>query len=143
MLNKPLYIVTTIISLLICSSTFANEDSRQLVEFPEMMQTHMLSNMRDHLQALNDILIYMNNGDLDKAADTAEKRLGMSSLDTHGASHLGKFMPEGMAKAGTTMHKAASRFALKAQEGEILPAYKMLSEITSSCIACHSSYRIR
>jgi cytochrome c556 len=41
------------------------------------------------------------------------------------------------------MHRAASRFALKAQEGEVLPAYKALSEITAACVACHSGYRIR
>lgn len=125
------------------SDMSATEDTRQLVKLPDMMQTHMLSNMRDHLSAINDILQYMNEGELDKAADVAEKRLGMSSLESHGASHLGKFMPEGMAKAGTSMHKAASRFALKAQEGEILPAYKLLPEITSSCVACHASYKIK
>ena len=56
---------------------------------------------------------------------------------------MSKFMPEGMQQAGTSMHRAASRFALKAQEGEALPAYSALSEVTSACVACHSSYRIR
>ena len=52
-------------------------------------------------------------------------------------------MPKGMQDAGTAMHKAASRFALKAQEGEVLPAYKALNEVTSACVACHAGYRIR
>ncbi len=108
-----------------------------------MMRQHMLSNMRDHLLALNEILTNMAKGQLDKAADIAESRLGMSSLEAHGASHMAKFMPEGMREAGTSMHRAASRFALKAQEGEVLPAYNALSEVTSACVACHSGYRIR
>ncbi len=108
-----------------------------------MMQQHMLSNMRDHLAAINEILIYLDNDELEKAAETAEYRLGMSSLKSHGASHMAKFMPEGMRHAGTTMHKAASRFALKAQEGEALPAYKALSAITAACVACHSGYRVK
>jgi len=103
----------------------------------------MMSNMRDHLVTINEILIDMANDQLDKAADVAESRLGMSSLILHGASHMAKFMPEGMQQAGTNMHRAASRFALKAQEGEALPAYNALSRITSACVACHSSYRIR
>ena len=123
--------------------TQAGEDSRQLVELPEMMQQHMMSNMRDHLVALNQILVNMANGQLDQAAEVAESRLGMSSLEAHGASHMAQFMPEGMRQAGTSMHRAASRFALKAQEGDALPAYKALSEITSACVACHSAYRIR
>ena len=121
----------------------AAEDTRQLVKLPEMMQQHMLSNMRDHLNTLNQILIYMSADELGKAADIAEARLGMSSLTLHGASHMAKFMPKAMQDAGTNMHKAASRFALKAQEGELKPAYKALTEVTSSCIGCHSAYRIR
>lgn len=139
-----------IIKFMICiliiftNSLFASEeDPRQFVELPEMMQKHMMSNMRDHLKTINEILIYLSNKEMDKAAHVAEQRIGMSSLDSHGASHMGKFMPEGMRQAGTNMHKAASRFALKAEEGELLPAYKMLSEITSTCVACHSAYRIK
>lgn len=121
----------------------ADVDARQLVVLPEMMQQHMMSNMRDHLVAINEILANMANDELDKAAEVAESRLGMSSLESHGARHMAKFMPEGMRHAGTSMHKAASRFALKAQEGEALPAYQSLSEVTSACVACHAGYRIR
>lgn len=127
---------------LIFSSVQAGEDSRQLVELPEMMQQHMLSNMRDHLAAINEILNHLANEEFDQAAHVAESRLGMSSLKSHGASHMGKFMPKGMRQAGQNMHKAASRFALKAEEGEALPAYKVLSEVTSTCVTCHTGYRI-
>ena len=119
------------------------DDNRQLVELPTMMQAHMLSNMRDHLISLNAILQHLDKGELDQAAEVAENRLGMSSLELHGASHMAGFMPEGMRDIGTRMHQAASRFALKAQEGEPLPAYRMLSEITAECVACHTAYRIR
>jgi len=125
------------------NTSTAEEDSRQLVQLPETMQQHMMSNMRDHLAAVNEMLITMANGDLEKAADIAESRLGVSSLESHGASHMAEFMPEGMRQAGTSMHRAASRFALKAQEGEVPPAYEALSEITTACVACHSAYRIR
>ena len=120
----------------------ASGDSRVPVKLPQMMQQHLLSNMRDHLAAINEILVFLGNGELDMAAETAEFRLGMSSLESHGASHMAGFMPEGMRRAGTAMHQAASRFALKAQEGEVLPAYRALSGITSACVACHSGYRI-
>jgi len=56
---------------------------------------------------------------------------------------MAPYMPEGMRDAGTAMHRAASRFALKAGEGEALPAYKMIGDITASCVACHTAYRIR
>jgi len=142
-MNKSLHAIAPILLLFTSNISFADEDSRELVELPEMMQQHMMSNMRDHLMAINEILVYMANGQPDQAAEVAESRLGMSSLNTHGASHMAKFMPEGMRQAGTSMHRAASRFALKAQEGEALPAYSALTEVTSACVACHSGYRIR
>ena len=41
------------------------------------------------------------------------------------------------------MHRAASRFARKAQEGELQGAIEALSAITAACVVCHSAYRIR
>lgn len=143
MMKTHCLVLALFISSLPLGNPAASEDTRVLVEMPTMMQEHMMSNMRDHLAAINEILVYLGDDEMDKAADTAEFRLGMSSLETHGASHMAKFMPEGMRQAGTSMHRAASRFALKAQEGEALPAYKALSDITSACVACHSGYRIK
>jgi hypothetical protein len=142
-MNKIHYLYFAVLITSLPGNSVASNDTRVLVELPEMMQQHMLANMRDHLNAINEILVYLGNGELEKAAETAEYRLGMSSLESHGASHMAKFMPEGMRQSGTAMHKAASRFALKAQEGEALPAYRALSEITSACVACHSGYRVK
>lgn len=138
-----LNIITPMLLLFASNTSNANEDSRQLVDFPEIMQRHMMSNMRNHLMSINEILIDMANGQLDRAAEVAESRLGMSSLASHDASHMAKFMPQGMQQAGTNMHRAASRFALKAQEGKASAAYQALTEVTAACVACHSGYRIR
>jgi hypothetical protein len=142
-MNKLLMLVPIFLLVTGSNLSLASEDSRQLVELPDMMQQHMMANMRDHLAAINEILLHMGNGKLDKAADVAEQRLGMSSLESHNASHMAKFMPADMRQVGTSMHQAASRFARKAQEGEPLPAYQALTEVTRSCVACHSAYRIR
>ncbi len=121
----------------------ATHDARQLVPLPDPMQRHMLANMRDHLSALNDIIHHLAQGRLDEAADTAENRLGMSSLPRHGARHMAAHMPEGMRRIGTRMHHAASRFARMAQEGDRDAAYRALADITAACVACHGAYRVR
>ncbi len=117
-------------------------DGRVLVDMPPMMRDHMLGNMRDHLEAVNEILGHLAAGDGDAAAAVAEQRLGMSSLDDHGAAHMAPLMPEGMRQAGTAMHRAASRFALRAEEGEIGPAIAALGEVTAACVACHAGWRV-
>lgn len=121
-------------------------DDRQKVELPPMMREHMLANMRDHLLALQEITAYLASGAYDQAAEVAENRLGMSSLDAHGASHMAKFMPEGMAAMGTGMHRAASRFAISANDAEIegglAKAFGALSEVMQQCVACHAAFRV-
>lgn len=141
---KPMaYILPALLIMFPPAKALAAEDARELLEFPQMMRQHMLANMRDHLAAINEIIVYLGEGDLDRAADTAESRLGMSSLESHGAGHMGRFMPEGMRSIGQTMHRAASRFARTAQEGEALPAYRALGAVTSACVGCHAAYRVQ
>ena len=134
----------TIGTCLLASVTVAGaNEMRALVTMPEKMQEHMLTNMRDHLTAVNEILAHLNARRWQQAADVAEDRLGMSSLKAHGAAHMAGYMPKPMQDIGTSMHRAASRFALTAQEGELAPALQGLQEVTTACVACHASYRIR
>jgi hypothetical protein len=122
-------------------------DQRQLVDLPAPMQEHMLGNMRDHLVAMGEIQAALAAGKYDQAADIAENRIGMSSLEAHGASHMAPYMPKPMQEIGTSMHRAASRFALTAQEakldGGVPRALSALSDLTQRCAACHASYRLR
>ena len=133
------------ISMIVTSATFA-QDTREQVDFPPMMQEHMMANMRDHLLAIQTITQQLSLHQFDAAADTAEHRLGMSAMDTHGSSHMGKLMPKGMAIIGTNMHHAASRFALAAKDAEIdgglEKAFGALSEVMQQCVACHTGYKI-
>lgn len=120
----------------------AGEDGRIKVNLPPMMKDHMLGNMRDHLQAVNEIQSALAKGDYEKASDIAETRIGMSSMAAHNASHMAPFMPEGMRNIGTEMHHAASRFAMTAQEGDLSRSLEALSKVTDQCVACHMTYRV-
>lgn len=138
---------TFVMSLMALFPAAHAADPRQLVEMPAPMQEHMLTNMRDHLVAMGDIQAALGKGDFELAADIAEQRIGMSSLQTHGASHMAPYMPKGMQETGTAMHHAASRFALTAQEAAVandMPrALGALAELTQQCTACHAGYRLR
>ena len=121
-------------------------DARQLVKFPEPMRLHTIGNMRDHLLALQEIDEALARNDFDKAATVAEQRLGMSSLEAHGAAHLAPYMPQGMQDIGTRMHRAASRFAVEAQNAsvsnDVRPALAALGTVMQQCVACHAAYRL-
>jgi hypothetical protein len=139
-------ILSLIVFTLILSDPTAANDARQLVEFPPMMRQHLLSNMRNHLLAITEIQQALSSGSFDQAAEIAEKRIGMSSLISHGASHMAPYMPKAMQEIGTQMHRAASQFAIIAQEtavdGDIKRAIGSLSKITQQCVACHAAFRV-
>lgn len=125
----------------------AAADTRQAIELPAMMREHMLANMRDHLSALAEIQAALGAGRYEQAAEAAEQRIGMSSLERHGASHMAPYMPKAMQDIGTNMHSAASRFARTAQEAAVArePARAIgaLAEVTQQCVACHARFRLK
>lgn len=121
-------------------------DTRVLVPFPPALTAHTLANMRDHLLALKEINDALARGDYDLAAKVAEERLGMTSLEAHGAHEVAKYMPQGMQDAGTAMHRAASRFAIAVRDagvtGDLKPALGALSDVMGACVGCHAGYRL-
>lgn len=134
-------------------------DSRQVVDLPTAMRKHMLSNMRSHLAAVSDIVAALSAGDGTKAAAIAETRLGLESPGaaacnpSHGtemsamAAAMAEHMPDEMRKLGFTMHEAASAFAKEAaktqQSNDMKPVLAALAQVTQSCAACHSAYRLQ
>lgn len=123
------------------------EDHRQLVAMPAPAQAAQRADMLDHLAALNEILGYAAEGKWAEAGETAEKRLGESSMGKYRVALRGqgpgRFMPEGMRQLGWNQHSAASQFARIAKEGDPAKSLAALQQLTQSCVACHMSYRTR
>lgn len=137
-------------ALLAASSAIASDDRRTLVTLPPHMQDHMLGNMRDHLLALDEALAALAAGQIKRAGDIVEQRIGMASLVMHDAAHMGKFMPEPMREMGMALHRSASGLAIAATDAEVENTYgaqrkvfQALHDITQACATCHSAYRIR
>ena len=64
------------------------KDDREFVRFPDELRQHTLTNMRDHLLALQEIQEAIARGQEAAASRIAEQRLGMSSLSVHGAQEV-------------------------------------------------------
>lgn len=122
-------------------------DPRTIVHLPDELRIHTLANMRDHLLALSEIQEALAREQFENAGEIAERRLGMSSLELHGAHKVGQYMPSAMAAIGIEMHHAASRFAVSASDaavaGDVKPALAALSDVTRQCVACHSGFRVQ
>jgi hypothetical protein len=79
-LNSIRYLYLAAMAALVYSlpgTLSAANDSRIAVELPAMMQQHMLSNRREHLAAISEILAFLEKNLL---AETAEHRPGAPCL---------------------------------------------------------------
>lgn len=137
-------------------------DQRRRLDFPPMMQTHLLGNMRSHFVALQEIMSALAAADGGKAAKVARERLGVESPNAAacvqpkegGMSHMGDMaammahhMPDEMRAMGLAMHESASAFADVAEKippgGDIKPALAALAQVAQNCAACHAAYKLR
>jgi hypothetical protein len=140
---------TAVAGFLVCALAVSASPSagREQAELPEFASKHLLSTMRDHLEALEAVTGSLAERDYEGAAKIAEVRLGMSSVEIHYEKHVGKYMPEGMRTLGTRMHEAATRFAETARtmgpEDDPEKLFGGLADIMEQCVACHDSYRTR
>jgi len=123
------------------------DDPRQLVTMPPIARTVMREDMIDHLGALTEIVGLLAADKLKEAGEVAEKRMGRSTMGKHAARTRGKgpgrFMPPEMHGIAMAGHDAASEFAKVAATGDKAQTLAALQALTSTCVACHASYRTR
>lgn len=127
------------------SQSSTSLDQRQYVAMPNETKMLLRKDMLSHLSAMNEIIGYLAKNNLASAAEVAESRMGKSSMGKHRGTGMGpgRFMPLEMRKMGWGMHDAASEFSEIAKQGDLKKSYGALQKISSSCVACHYSYRIR
>lgn len=118
---------------------------RTYVKIPDKERQILHEDMLDHLAVLNEINRYLAENDLRAAAEVAETGMGRSLLSKYQDKDMrpGRYMPKEMREIGWELHKAASEFAQAARQGDLNKTLQAYHHITSTCVACHYSYRIR
>jgi hypothetical protein len=120
-------------------------DLRSYVEMPEKARQILQEDMLDHLAVLNEINRYLAEDDLPAAADVAENGMGRSLLSKYQDEEMrpGRHMPKEMREIGWELHDAATQLVTAARQGNLKKTLLAYQRITSACVACHYSYRIR
>jgi hypothetical protein len=120
-------------------------DMRTFVEMPENARKILQGDMLDHLAVLNEINRNLSENNLNSAAEVAETGMGRNLLSKYQDVNMrpGRYMPREMREIGWELHRAATRFAEVAREGNLQKTLQAYQRITEACVACHYSYRTR
>jgi hypothetical protein len=117
------------------------EDGRTTIVLSETEKATVLSEMRDLLEGVQIITGALAVNDLEAVADAASSR-GMVMANSDSPELLAK-LPLEVKTLGLGAHAAFDNLAAMASEGsEANVLLAELSDMMSSCVACHQQYRI-
>jgi len=138
---------TVILMALLAGSAMAADDMRQLAKLPPQAEANLREEMRTSLLQLNEVIGLVIAGKVKEAGELAEKELGLTAMGKNRALPIearpGANMPTAMHLIGMDGHKEASAFAAIASTGDREKTLAAIPKLTTPCIACHYSYRIR
>jgi Cytochrome C' len=114
-------------------------DERRPVPLLPMMAQHQKENMREHLEAVQEIVAAAATGEFDKVA-VAGKRLGYSEHMGRMCEHMGAGAP-GFTEQALSFHRTADEIAAAAAKQDGAAVLASLSKTLRACTSCHATYK--
>ncbi len=117
----------------------AKQGERQPLYLLDMMAEHQKQNMREHLEAVNEIVAALAKRDY-QAIETAAKKLGMSPEMEQMCTHMGAATP-GFTERAMAFHSTADEIIPPAKRNDSTQVLAALNKTLSTCVSCHATYR--
>jgi cytochrome c556 len=114
-------------------------DARRPVPLLPMMAQHQRANMRDHLEAVQEVVAAIADSDFQKVA-TAAKRMGFSEAMGRMCEHMGAGAP-GFTEQALRFHHTADEIAVAATKQDDKAVLTALSKTLRTCTSCHATYK--
>jgi hypothetical protein len=114
-------------------------DERRPVPLLPMMAQHQKENMREHLEAVQEVVAAAATGEFDKVA-VAGKRLGYSEHMGRMCEHMGAGAP-GFTEQALSFHHTADAIVSAAEKRDGAAVLAALSKTLRVCTSCHATYK--
>lgn len=115
------------------------DDDRQSLGIKGTPQgVHQLSNMREHLAAISEIVGLMNTGKYDEASTIATEKLGLT-LEKN--SMCGSFKNQSFEQMGVVFHKSGDNLAQTLKTKDYAKSMVALEKVLNGCVLCHSTFK--
>lgn len=114
-------------------------DQRRPVPLLPQMAQHQKENMRDHLEAVQELVAAAAVSDFEKVALSA-KRMGFSESMGRMCEHMGAGAP-GFTEHALGFHHSADEIAVAAKKQDGAAVLAALSKTLKACTTCHATYK--
>lgn len=113
-------------------------DTRTSLGLSAEMKQHQLSNMREHLDAVNSIIGLVAESKFEDASKIAHTKLGLTPEMQKMCSMMGdeKFM-----KLGFAFHKSGDDLGDALKTGDAKASLRALNKTMQYCVECHATYQ--
>lgn len=114
------------------------DDERVSLEVTGQRAKHQLMNMRDHVEAVQEILAYLSQEDYDNASIVASKRLGLTKQMQMMCSSFGN---EEFEDLGFGFHNSADKMSEVFKTKDMNKSLEALSVTMNYCVTCHAKFK--
>jgi hypothetical protein len=114
-------------------------DVRTPLPMVPMMANHQKENMRDHLLAVQEIVLALASDDF-AAIERAAERIGFSQETGQMCTHMGA-AATGFTEQALAFHHTADRIVIAARERDRARVLGQLGATLEACTSCHSSWK--
>ena len=116
-------------------------DQRRPLPLLPMMAAHQKENMREHLEAVQEVVAAAAVNDFDKVAGAA-KRMGFSESMGRMCEHMGAGAP-GFTEQALAFHHTADEIVSAATRQDGPGVLAALSKTLRACTSCHATFKQR
>jgi hypothetical protein len=114
-------------------------DARSAVPLVPMMANHQRQSMRDHLLAVQEIVVAASTDDF-TAIEQAAGRIGFSEQMGAMCTHMGAGAP-GFTERALDFHRTADTIAAAARAHDRDAVMRALGATLQTCTGCHATFR--
>lgn len=113
-------------------------DTRTSLGLPEEMKQHQLSNMREHLEAVNSVISLMSENKFEDASKIAHSKLGSTPEMLKMCRMMGN---ENFTALGLAFHKSGDDLGNVLKTKDVNASLRALNKTMQYCVECHATYR--
>lgn len=117
----------------------AQIDTRIAVPLVPMMANHQLRDMRDHLLAVQEIVVAATTDDF-AGVERAAGRIGFSDEMGQTCTHMGAGA-QGFTESALNFHHTADTIATAARQRDRAAVLRALGATLQTCTGCHAAFR--